>query len=146
MLALARRPKVLVLDEPTSGLDPIARRELFAELLSAIKEGDNTVLMASHNLADLERFADHIGLIDDGKMLLEGASDDLLGRYKHLDFTLAGNIPEGAKLVQREADRVRVITDSPEAYVDLLGKEGAEQIQVRPLSLEELFVGTVGKR
>ena len=66
------------MDEPTMGLDAISKRELFAELLALMGDEEHTVLISSHNLTDLERFADHIGIINEGKLLLEGATDNLL--------------------------------------------------------------------
>ncbi|MEI8038990.1 MAG: ABC transporter ATP-binding protein, partial [Verrucomicrobiota bacterium] len=66
VIALARRPELLVLDEPTTGLDAIAKRELFAALLDLVGDAAHTVLISSHNLTDLERFADHVAIINDG--------------------------------------------------------------------------------
>lgn len=57
VLALARRPKVIILDEPTVGIDALSKREFFAQLLSLMSDGGHTVLISSHSLADLERFA-----------------------------------------------------------------------------------------
>ena len=145
VLALSRCPRLLVLDEPTSGLDPLARQTLFSELLAAIEDGTRSVLISTHNLADVERFADHIGLIKEGSVLVEGACDQLLESHRHIDFNITGQIPYGATLIEREDDRVRVISDSPDGYVETLRESGATQIRVQPLSLEELFVGLVGK-
>ena len=145
VLALSRRPRILVLDEPTSGLDPLARRELFSELLAAIEDGSRSVLISTHNLADVERFADHIGLIKNGELVAEGACDQLLESHRQIDFTIGGQVPGGAKLIEREGNRVRVISSSPETYVETLKSLGASQIRVQPLSLEELFVGLVGR-
>src|SRR5258708_26231195 len=78
LLALARRPDVLILDEPVSGLDAISKQQLFSELLKAVEDGQRTVLISSHNLSDLERFADHIGLLKNGKLLLEGRTDEVV--------------------------------------------------------------------
>ena len=145
VLALSRRPRLLVLDEPTSGLDPMARQMLFSELLAAIEDGTRSVLVSTHSLADVERFADYIGFIKEGKVLAEGACDQLLESHRHIDFNISGQVPPGASLVEREEDRVRVISDSPDAYTELLRERGATHIRVQPLSLEELFVGLVGK-
>ena len=145
VLALARRPRLLVLDEPTSGLDLLARQTLFSELLAAIEDGNRSVLISTHNLADVERFADHIGLIKHGKMLAEGACDQLIESHRHIDFHQSGLVPPGATLIERDGDRVRVISDAPDTYIELLKERGATQIRVHPLSLEELFVGLVGR-
>jgi ABC-2 type transport system ATP-binding protein len=80
VLAMSWRPRVLVLDEPTVGLDPIARRQLFAELLAAVQDEGRTVFISSHSVSDLERFADHIGMIKQGRLVLEGSTADITER------------------------------------------------------------------
>ena len=143
VLALARRPKVLIMDEPTMGLDAISKRELFAELLALMGDEDHTVLISSHNLTDLERFTDHIGIINEGRLLLEGATDHLLESHRQISFTLAGEPPAGALRVARDGDEVRVLTDSADEYVKALNGSGALVLTVQPVTLEELFVGLV---
>ncbi|MDE0128202.1 MAG: ABC transporter ATP-binding protein [Gammaproteobacteria bacterium] len=143
VLALARRPKVLIMDEPTMGLDAISKRELFAELLALMGDEEHTVLISSHNLTDLERYTDHIGIINDGKLLLEGATDHLLEKHRQVSFTLAGEPPVGARLVERDGDEVRALTDSADEYVEALTGCGALGVTVQPVTLEELFVGLV---
>src|SRR5580658_9113159 len=86
LLALARRPQVLILDEPTTGLDAVSKQEVFAELLKAVEDGERTVLISSHGLSDIERFADHIGMIKDGKLLLEGRTDEIVDRFRLAEF------------------------------------------------------------
>lgn len=143
VLALARRPKVLIMDEPTMGLDAISKRELFAELLALMGDEEHTVLISSHNLTDLERFTDHIGIINNGKLLLEGATDHLLENHRQISFRLAGEPPAGALRVARDGDEVRVLTDSAEEYVEALNGCGALGLTMQPVTLEELFVGLV---
>ena len=86
LLALAWRPKVLILDEPTVGLDAISKQAVFAELLAAVQDEDRTVLISSHGLTDVERFADHLGMIKNGRMLFEGATADVIARFRMVDF------------------------------------------------------------
>ena len=74
LLALAWRPKVLILDEPTVGLDAISKHAVFAELLAAVQDEERTVLISSHGLTDVERFADHLGMIKNGRLVVEGAT------------------------------------------------------------------------
>lgn len=142
-LALARRPELLVLDEPTVGLDALSKREVFSQLLTMMEDGKHTVLISSHSLADLERFTDHIGVINDGQLILEGRTDELLESYRHIDFSHSGELPPGGRVVHRENDRVRVLTDEPDSYQSALQSRGATQIATQPVTLEELFVGLV---
>ena len=144
ILALARRPKVLIMDEPTLGLDALSKRELFAELLALMGDEEHTVLMSSHNLADLERFADHIGIINEGTLLVEGSTHQLLETHRQISFTLASEPPAGACLVERDGNKARVMTDSAEDYAEALAGCGATGITVQPVTLEELLVGLVG--
>ncbi len=63
---LAQKPELLILDEPASTLDTVARREFLDEILGLIREEDVTVFISSHILSDIERVADHIGILVDG--------------------------------------------------------------------------------
>lgn len=146
ILALARRPRVLIMDEPTIGLDVLAKQELFAELLALMGDEHRTILISSHNLVDLERFTDHIGVIHEGRLLVEGRTDQLLEAYRQLSFTLNGAPPPGARLVKRDGDRHRVLTDCAEKYRQVLADCGASGISVQPVTLEELFAGLVEGR
>ena len=143
VLALARRPRVLIMDEPTLGLDALSKKELFAELLALMSDEDHTVLISSHNLADLERFTDHIGVIHEGRLLVEGRIDQVLEIHRQVSFSLAGAPPEGARLIERDGDRQRVLTNSAEEYREALAGRGATGVSVQPVTLEELFVGLV---
>lgn len=143
ILALARRPKILIMDEPMMALDAISKRELFAELLALMSDGKHTILVSSHNLADLERFADHIGMICEGKLVLEGATDILLENYRQISCTLSGELPAGARRVYRDGDKVRAVTGSAGEFVRALKDCGATDLTVRPVTLEELFVALV---
>lgn len=75
-----------MLDEPTTGLDAVSKQLVFAELLKMVQSERNTVLISSHNLTDLERFADHIGMIKNGQMILEGELSEIVGRFCMVDF------------------------------------------------------------
>ena len=143
ILALARRPRVLIMDEPMMALDAISKQELFAELLALMSDGEHTILVSSHNLMDLERFADHIAMISEGALLLEGATDQLLENHRQVSCTLAGELPAGACKVYRDGDKVRALTDSPRGFVQSLKGCGATDLAVRPVTLEELFVALV---
>ena len=143
VLALARRPRVLIMDEPTIGLDVLSKKVLFAELLALMGDEDHTVLISSHNLVDLERFTDHIGVIHEGRLLAEGCTDQLLETHRQVSFTLSGAPPPGARLVERDGDRQRVLADSADQYRRALDDCGATGISVQPVTLEELFLGLV---
>lgn len=71
LLNLSIRPAVLVLDEPTSGLDPVLRRQLLNILLDEVARDETTIFMSTHNLNELERVCDQIGIIYNGQMLFD---------------------------------------------------------------------------
>ncbi len=144
ILALAWRPKFLILDEPTVGLDAISKQEIFRELLAAVGDGDRSVLISSHGLADIERFADHLGMIKNGRMLFEGTTADVIERHRMVDFIVdrgdvIANRP-GVFVQQREQNRWRALVDLKQTPLEWLQSEGAASITATPVTLEELFV------
>src|SRR3989475_7622248 len=70
LIALAHRPELLVLDEPSSGLDPIVRRDILGAVIRTIADEGRTVLFSSHLLEEVERVADHVTMIHQGKVVL----------------------------------------------------------------------------
>lgn len=79
--ALSHHPKLLILDEPTGGLDPVVRDEMLDIFLDFVARADHSILFSSHITSDLEKIADYITLIHQGKILLSEAKDDIL--YRH---------------------------------------------------------------
>jgi ABC-2 type transport system ATP-binding protein len=78
--SLACRPKLLVLDEPLSGLDPFVRDELIESLRE--QAAGTTVFLSSHDLAEIESFASHVGFLEDGRMLFSEPLGDLMARFR----------------------------------------------------------------
>jgi ABC-2 type transport system ATP-binding protein len=82
VLALAHRPELLVLDEPSSGLDPLVRRDILRAIIRTIADEGRTVLFSSHLLDEVERVADHIAIIERGR-IVENDSLELLKEKFH---------------------------------------------------------------
>ena len=118
-LALAKRPRLLMLDEPVASLDPLARREFMETLMALVADDDLTVLLSSHNVAELERVCDHLVVITGGRVQLAGHIDDLLGDHQVLTGP-NGHVPQGPDVIHvDQADRhAHVVTRT----------RGAEQI------------------
>ena len=145
--ALSHRPKLLLLDEPLTGLDAVSKSEVFAELLDAVQDEQRTVLISSHNLDDIERFTDHLGIIDRGKMLMEGSTSGLIERFRmvHCNGPM-GVTPrkvEGCYPQRADGQRWRVLVDTAKDGIERLKSGGFTEISDAPVTLEELFVGLV---
>jgi ABC-2 type transport system ATP-binding protein len=146
LLALARRPEVLILDEPTTGLDAVSKQQVFTELLKAVENGERTVLISSHGLSDIERFTDHVGMIKNGQLLLEGRTDEIVDRYRLVEFFtnngagLQNPAPGGLIILKCNENRWHALLDRNSDAQNWLQTNGAQQISLTRLTLEELFV------
>lgn len=80
-VALSHDAKILILDEPTSGLDPAMRDELVDIILDFMEDPGHTVLFSTHITQDLDRIADYIVFIDQGKIVFEGSKDELYDKF-----------------------------------------------------------------
>lgn len=79
--ALSHHPQLLILDEATSGLDPIMRDEMLDVFLDFVQEDDHSILLSSHITSDLEKVADYITFIHNGRLILTASKDDLIYHY-----------------------------------------------------------------
>jgi ABC-2 type transport system ATP-binding protein len=136
-LALARRPQLLVLDEPMAMLDPLARHDFMATVMTAIADEGVSVVLSSHVLAELERVADYLVLLSNGRVQVAGEVDDLLACHR----VLTGPAAEA----DRCAERLNVVhARRGEAQAHLLVRLNGSADPVprgwesHPVSLEEL--------
>ena len=148
-LALAIDPQVLLLDEPTSGLDLSTRREFLAGMVDLAAEG-RTILITSHQIAELERIASHVGLMVDGKLVMCQTLDELKSNVVRL--VVQGHqesqpLPGLGTVLQsdRFGDIWRGIVHQPD--VTLLEQFAAERetvsLQFERLSLEEIYSSVI---
>jgi ABC-2 type transport system ATP-binding protein len=84
--SLAYRPKLIVLDEPFTGLDPLVRDELVESLLERASEA--TILISSHDLAEIESFSSHVGYMEEGRLKLSEEMSSLINRFRDVQVTL----------------------------------------------------------
>jgi ABC-2 type transport system ATP-binding protein len=93
-LALARHPRLLVLDEPTAPLDPLARHDFMASVLTAMADDGISVVLSSHIIAELERVADHLVIIANGRVRIDGPVDELVAEHR-LVTSPTGSVSDG---------------------------------------------------
>jgi ABC-2 type transport system ATP-binding protein len=102
LVALAYRPQLLVLDEPSSGLDPIVRRDILGAVIRTIADEGRTVLFSSHLLEEVEQVADHVTMINRGKIVLSAALETIRemhrvdGRVPSLDEIFVARVGTAA--------------------------------------------------
>jgi len=147
VIALTHRPALLLLDEPLAGLDVVSKQEVFAELLRAVQDDNRTVVISSHDLHDLERLTDHIGIINNGLLLMEGPTADLVARFNVIDCTLPETCaPEtlaGIRVLQREDARWRLLADLHTNALQVLESASAKDMVTTPVDLEDLFLALI---
>lgn len=148
-LAMAHEPELLVLDEPTSGLDPLVRREFLESMIDVAASG-RTVLLSSHQIAEVERVADKIAIIRRGKLVLFESLDVLKSHVHEVVITLDAvetappEMPSGTKLLgAQRIDRqwqllVRDLEDSGRIAIESAPEH--LDVEIRTPSLEQIFV------
>ncbi len=148
LMALARRPRLLVLDEPTTGLDPVARHEVLAELMAVLQDETRSILFSSHNTQDVERIADRLCFLDRGSLIADEDTGQFLERWRRLQLELAEDTalptPPGTIEVSRSGRSAVLLTSAwrPELEPQL-AQAGATVHAVQRVSLEEIFVASV---
>jgi len=150
-LAIAREADTLILDEPTSGLDPINQRHVLNLIINESARGAS-VIFSSHQIGQVERAAERIAVIDRGRLVLEGAIDDLKADRKIVEGIfpseqyalngIAGDPRIGR--VDRSGRIVRLLTiDGAPEFVAMLESLGATGVRVVDLNLEDIFLYAV---
>lgn len=146
VLALGHEPELLVLDEPVASLDPVARRDFLRTLLEIAQSETRTILFSTHITSDLERVADRVAILRDGRIVFHDELDVLKESVKRLRITASRDLPEAFAV--RGALRTEVA--GPSALVAVSGVTGAlidelrttwdATVDVEPLSLEDIFL------
>ena len=141
-VALAHRPPVVILDDPSMGLDPIARKEFNRDLVEHLQTSGCTVLYSSHLLDEVEAVADAVAILDQGKIVRTGMTDDLRAEVKQILLPFASVSgsppPEGLLDVRRHDDRLAFVTDQASSYVEQLSANDIDH-EVVDLRLDEIF-------
>ncbi len=144
-LSICTRPELLILDEPVDGLDPVMRRQVWSLILSDVASQGTTVLISSHNLRELEDICDYVGIMDQGKMLLQRSLADMQGATHKLQ--LVGDTPQGLEILhESQTGRLKTLVVRGDARDISLRVSAANPVyfDVLPLSLEEIFIYELG--
>lgn len=148
-LALSHNPELLVLDEPTSGLDPLVRREFLESMVDVAAMG-RTVLLSSHQIAEVERVADVVAILRGGRLILCEPLDVLKSRVCEVIVTMCDietappELPQSSLLLgAKRHDRTwrMLIRDLDDAgRLGLSAETNHASVEIRQPSLEEIFV------
>jgi ABC-2 type transport system ATP-binding protein len=151
--AMCHRPELLLLDEPAGGLDPSARREFLETSIQYLNEEGATILFSSHYMSDVERLADRIVMLHEGKVLIDEPLDQLQERYS---LALVPNEAGTGKAqllglaaclgVRERAEVLHVIFKSdPDVSKAVLERElGIKDTRCSTIALEEMFIEIAG--
>lgn len=148
-LSLASAPRLLVLDDPTLGLDPVARRSVFEELIGELADRGTTVFLTSHDLAGVEGIASRVGILQDGRLLVDEEVESLKRRFRRVSFPADAEAPALEELapvaVASRGWGVEAVVAGwdEERFADLPRGTGERRAEVSALTLEEIFLAMV---
>lgn len=149
LTALARRPELLILDEPSDGLDPVSIEELLSTIAAVAADG-TTVFFSSHQIAEVERIADRVCIIDHGRLAADLSLDEMRRDYRRITLGFA-QAPQACQfdihgIQQIRSDGRQIVVwakQNSDAIVEHARCLEAVSIDVAPVSLRELFLETV---
>lgn len=152
LLGFARGCEILILDEPTEGLDPVAIEDVLQIVVSLAARG-TTIFFSSHQIAEVEQVADHILMIDRGRLVLDAPVDQLKEQYRHIQAVFAEPVEErdfrlpGIEKVRIEGRTASfVASHNVDHIVEHVRMLHARNVDVLPISLKEIFLEKVKAR
>jgi len=146
ILAMGHEPDLLVLDEPAASLDPIARRQFLKAVLAVASDQTRTVVFSTHITSDLERVADRLALLRDGRIVYDGELDELKDSVKRWHVTAAGALPADLDVpgaVHRRiegAEALLTVRGGTQESREEIERRYSASVRVEDLSLEDLFL------
>jgi ABC-2 type transport system ATP-binding protein len=149
LLALAQGAEVLILDEPTAGLDPVMVDEILRTLVEDHVSQGRTIFVSSHHLGEVEQICDWVGILEEGRLLLESRLEEIRQEFR-LVIASGEGLPDVASkdVVSAATDgrfRRYVVAREAERFAAELRSQGAAILEISPLGLRELFLHLVRK-
>ena len=146
LLGFARGSELLILDEPTEGLDPVAIEDVLRIIVSLAADG-TTVFFSSHQIAEVEQIADHVLMINRGRLVLDVRMDQVKEEYRHIQAVFSNPVDEcdfrlpGIERASTERHTVSIIAShNVDAIVQHVRMMHANAVDVLPISLKEIFL------
>ena len=150
-LGICTCPKVMILDEPVDGLDPVMRRNVWRVILQDVAEYETTVLISSHNLRELEDVCDHVGIMHEGKIVLQKSLYDIKGNIHKIQVAFEDSLPEEIKqnpnvLHTESTGRVHmlIVKGNITELENEINSLNPVLCDIIPLTLEEVFIYELG--
>ena len=146
LLAFGHKPELLILDEPVASLDPIARRQFLEQLVTLSTDEQRAIVFSSHIVSDIERLANRIWILKDGRLDWQGDLDSLKESIVRLHIRGTGaelpafKIPGLLNIRRDGAFATAVVRNWTAEAQEALEKDAAAQVDVETLALEEIFV------
>ena len=148
LLALARRPELIILDEPSEGLDPVSTEELL-QTLQEIRAAGTSIFFSSHQLSEVERIADRVLMIDRGQLVMNTLLSDLLNNYRNItvEFAAQGPMPAldlaGVERIRVKGRQAWVLASSNVEGIVAHARSFNAVVQVTPVNLRDVFLELV---
>jgi len=149
-LGICLKPDIMLLDEPVDGLDPVMRRKVWSVLLQDVAERGMTVFVSSHNLRELEDVCDHVGIMHEGKVILERSLTELQNNIIKLQVAFEGDLPDEVNklniLNRQQSGRIwiLIVRGDRDEITAQINKLQPLLVDALPLSLEEIFIYELG--
>jgi ABC-2 type transport system ATP-binding protein len=151
-VALGHKPELLILDEPTSGLDPLIRREFLTAIVGLLKDANRTVFFSTHILSDVERVADRVIVMTEGRVVADDTLDALRSRFCKVSLLFESppskdlEIPGARRVEKGLREWVAVFDDGKKDLAELARVVSAADMVTQPMTLEDAFIELVAKK
>lgn len=151
-LTLATEPELLILDDPALGLDPVARRSLIESMIYLTRRSDRTIFFSSHQLADVERVADYVAVLDHSVLRASCSLETFRNSVQMVRLRFSGpppplpDLPGLLQTLRIEGELRLTCVHYSGATEQALRSLGPTQMEVAPLSLEDAFISYLGER